>query len=93
MAPRHRCGYLVHSQIKEFVRNGGDRSWLQGVSFAPPKLQLLLPINELLAHRPWLISKAHVKPLLTGASSDGSPARSEDLWTITELTHALVLMR
>jgi len=38
----------------------GDPSWLQGVRFAPAKLQALVELNATLAHAPWLLRKEHI---------------------------------
>ena len=58
---RHHCSYLVHSQMTEFLRVGGDSRWLQGLQFAPKKLTNLYEVNKILAHRPWLLDRQHVE--------------------------------
>ena len=57
---RHQCSYLVSLHSREFVLQGGDHQWLRGVEHIPQKLRDLAEMNKLLAHRPWLINKAHI---------------------------------
>lgn len=79
---RHRCSYLVNALTSEFLLNGGDEKWLSGLDYAPRKLQNLSEINKILAHRPWNLSTKHIEKLTKGS----------DNWSISELTHALVLL-
>ncbi|XP_015264689.1 PREDICTED: sestrin-2 isoform X1 [Gekko japonicus] len=82
-AARHQCSYLVGFHMGEFLQVGGDPQWLRGLQYAPQKLRNLNEINKILAHRPWLITKEHIKALLkTGDSS----------WSLAELIQALVLL-
>ncbi|XP_062818118.1 sestrin-2 isoform X3 [Anolis carolinensis] len=82
-AARHQCSYLVGFHMGEFLHMGGDPEWLRGLQFAPQKLRNLNEINKILAHRPWLITKEHIKALLkTGENS----------WSLAELIQALVLL-
>ncbi len=57
---------------------------LPGLSFAPTKLQNLAMLNALLAHQPWLITKAHLEALTTGSDSDN--------WSIAELLQAVMIL-
>ncbi|XP_032687012.1 sestrin homolog isoform X1 [Odontomachus brunneus] len=81
-AGRHQCSYLINLQKGEFLLQGGDLSWLQGLRSIPGKLQDLYEINKILAHRPWLLTKAHIEKLTKG----------DDNWTIAEVVHAIVLL-
>jgi len=81
-AARHQCAYLVKLSELEFLLNGGDPSWLQGVERLPRKLGNLLEVNALLCHQPWLITKDHIASL----------SRGEDAWSIGELVHAMVII-
>ena len=54
---RFKCSYLVHQQEEEFIVNGGDPHWLQGVEYSDPKIKKLLEVNAILAHQPWLLNK------------------------------------
>lgn len=81
-ASRHRCEYIVRRQQVEFLYNGGDSKWLQGLEFAPQKLQNLAQFNALLAHQPWALRESHVEHLAQGS----------DPWSIGELVHAVTLM-
>ncbi|ELT91094.1 hypothetical protein CAPTEDRAFT_227278 [Capitella teleta] len=81
-AARHQCSYLIGIQTNEFLLQGGDERWLKGLSHIPKKLQDLYELNKIMAHRPWLISRAHIERLTQG----------NDNWSIAELTHAVVLL-
>ena len=65
-AARHQCSYLAEVETQEFLSCGGEKAWLQGLDFAPKKIRDLDEINQLLAHRPWMISKEHILKLTTG---------------------------
>ena len=41
--------------------HGGDPQWLCGLDHAPPKLRNLSMLNKILAHRPWLVKKEHIR--------------------------------
>ena len=45
----------------EFLLKNGDPEWLKGIEYAPKKLQNLMELNKILAHRPWLITVDHLK--------------------------------
>ncbi|XP_015110750.1 sestrin-3 [Diachasma alloeum] len=81
-AGRHQCSYLINLQKGEFLHQGGDRTWLQGLRSLPAKLQNLYEINKILAHRPWLLNKTHIEKLTKGADS----------WSLAEVVHAIVLL-
>eukprot|EP00117_Sycon_ciliatum_P005316 scpid87075/ scgid0586/ Sestrin-1; XPA26; p53-regulated protein PA26 len=82
-ASRHRCGVLVRVLLKDFQDQQGDSSWLRGIDHLPRKLQNLLEVNKLLAHRPWLVNHKHMEMLLQPGP---------DSWSMGELMHALVLL-
>ena len=48
-------------QEAEFLKNGGDISWLQGLQHLPKKMLNLLSVNKTLAHQPWFVSPELVK--------------------------------
>ncbi|XP_028045683.1 sestrin-3 [Monomorium pharaonis] len=81
-AGRHQCSYLINLQKGEFLLQGGDPSWLQGLRSIPGKLQDLYEINKILAHRPWLLNKSHIEKLTKGV----------DNWSLAEVVHAIVLL-
>ncbi|XP_051948662.1 sestrin-2-like isoform X2 [Xyrauchen texanus] len=81
---RHQCSYLVQRHSSAFLLAGGDESWLRGLHCAPPKIQNLQTINNLLAHRPWIITQEHIRELVC----PGTEAR----WSLAELIQAVVLM-
>ena len=60
-AGRHQCSYLINLHIQEFILQGGDPNWLNGLHCIPQKLRDLYEINKILAHRPWLIQKSHIE--------------------------------
>ncbi|XP_046459036.1 sestrin-3-like [Daphnia pulex] len=81
-AGRHQCSYLIQQQVNEFLLQGGDERWLNGLHSIPAKLRDLYEINKILAHRPWLITKHHIEKLTKGSDS----------WSLGELVHALVIL-
>lgn len=44
-------------QKREFLLQGGDPKWLQGLEAAPKKLTSLYHLNKMMAHRPWVLKK------------------------------------
>ncbi|GAA6110738.1 sestrin-2 [Tachysurus ichikawai] len=83
-AARHQCSYLVQLHRSAFLLAGGDESWLRGIHCAPLKVQRLQTLNKLLAHRPWLITQAHIQELVCPGA--------EPLWSLAELIQAVVLI-
>ncbi|KAJ6643123.1 Sestrin like [Pseudolycoriella hygida] len=81
-AARHKCTYLINLHTKEFLEQGGERAWLNGLDFIPPKLRSIYTINKILAHRPWLLKKEHIEELTTGTNN----------WSLSEVVHAIVLL-
>ncbi|CAG2066183.1 unnamed protein product, partial [Timema podura] len=79
---RHQCSYLINLQKQEFLLQGGDQTWLKGLSKIPQKLRDLYDINKILAHRPWLLNKSHIEKLTKG----------KDSWSLAEVVHAIVLL-
>ncbi|XP_030376559.1 sestrin homolog isoform X2 [Scaptodrosophila lebanonensis] len=81
-AARHQCPYLVKRYEKEFINQGGNCEWLNGLDFIPAKLRAIYDINKILAHRPWLLRKEHIELLTKGHNS----------WSLSEVVHAMVLL-
>jgi sestrin len=81
-AGRHQCSYLISTQTNEFLTQGGDPTWLKGLQYVPKKLQDLYEVNKILAHRPWLLTKAHIEKLTRGS----------DNWSMVELMQAIVIL-
>jgi hypothetical protein len=81
-ASRWNCRYLIQQQEVDFLMNGGDPDWLDGIQKLPKKIYHLLELNQLLAHQPWLVTKDHISMLV----------KSDEAWTIAELVHAIVIM-
>lgn len=81
-AGRHQCSYLISLQKQEFLLQGGDLKWLNGLNCIPQKLRNLYDINKILAHRPWLLNKSHIEKLTKG----------KDSWSLAEVVHAIVIL-
>ena len=58
---RNSCGYIVRLQESEFLLQGGDPEWLQGITHTPLKLQNFYDLIKFVAHQPWLITKEHIE--------------------------------
>eukprot|EP00042_Codosiga_hollandica_P030944 m.183536 g.183536 ORF g.183536 m.183536 type:complete len:559 (+) comp53501_c0_seq1:195-1871(+) len=82
-ASRHKCKYLVDLLRYEYLAHGGASEYLQGAEFLPEKYARLLPLNSLLAHRPWDIKAAQIQALL---------GVGPDLWSRTDLVHAMLIL-
>jgi hypothetical protein len=80
-AARHRSAYLCELETEQFLLSGGDKGWLDGIAACPTKLQSYAALDAIVAHQPWLLTAAHVAPLLRG----------NDAWTIGEIVHAMVI--
>ncbi|KAF0291018.1 Sestrin [Amphibalanus amphitrite] len=81
-AELHQCQALMEQLQDEFLASGGEPRWLEGLHLAPKKLQDLSEVNKTLAHRPWLLSKAHIERLVRG----------RDNWSLGELLQALTIL-
>ncbi|XP_037079760.1 sestrin homolog [Pollicipes pollicipes] len=81
-AGRHRCDWLVDQLKEEFLANGGEPRWLDGLQHVPKKLADLNEVNKIMAHRPWLLNKSHIERL----------AKGRDNWSLGELLQALTVL-
>ncbi|XP_037083558.1 sestrin homolog [Pollicipes pollicipes] len=81
-AGRHQSSVVVDQLKDEFLTNGGQAQWLDGIHLAPKKLRDLNEVNKILAHRPWLLNKAHIERLVRG----------RDNWSLGELLQALTIL-
>ncbi|GAB0091697.1 Sestrin homolog [Sergentomyia squamirostris] len=81
-ASRHQCTYLIELYEQEFLEQGGDRKWLEGLEYLPAKLRAICTINKILAHRPWLLTTDHIEALTKGRFC----------WTLAEVVHAIVIL-
>jgi sestrin len=79
---RYKCQYLISLYRVEFLQSGGDLTWLNGLEFAPKKIQSLLHFNACLAHQPWRINSEMIQELVEGSDS----------WSIAELMHATIIL-
>ena len=59
--PHHTLLTQVTIQETDFVKNGGDIKWLQGLHHVPQKILNLLVVNKTVAHQPWLLKPDHMK--------------------------------
>ncbi|KAG1659629.1 Sestrin-1 [Nymphon striatum] len=81
-AGRHQCTYLINQLKEEFLKQGGEPRWLEGLQNIPQKLRDIYEINKILAHRPWLLKQVHIEKLTKG----------KDNWSISEVVHAVVIL-
>lgn len=58
---RHEVGWLMRALLTDFRSAGGDLRWLTSLHHAPSKLYALAPINNILAHQPWLLLPHHIQ--------------------------------
>jgi len=86
-AAQHSCHYLVEIYENMFLEAGGDARWLTSLENTPVKLQRLLPVTQLLAHRPWYLSHEHIRVLVQGEEGDEGGA----VWSVGELAQAIAL--
>ncbi|KAL9646927.1 hypothetical protein ABK040_013786 [Willaertia magna] len=82
---RHNCKYIVRRLECEFLLNGGDSKWLQGIEFLPSKLKRLIKFNSILCHMPWKLSENDINILVSNDNGDHG-------WTIAELVHAITIL-
>lgn len=53
------CDYLLKILEEQFMLSGGNIEWLQrGLEAVDPKLRGIARLNELLAHKPWVVNAA-----------------------------------
>jgi sestrin len=79
---RYQCVYLYQLQCHDFLINGGDPQWLEGIQNTPKKLQKLVRLNAVLAHQSYNVGTKHIEELCTG----------EDSWSIKELVLVINIM-
>jgi len=79
---RFECTYLIEQQRFEFLKAGGDPTWLESTKrVKDTKIQSILKLNALLAHTPWQITANDIKEIIQDAK-----------WAISELCHAIVIL-
>jgi hypothetical protein len=66
----YNCDYLLKVLEEQFILNGGDLDWIvHGLDSADVKLKGIANLNELLAHKPWILNAAFIfeclGPLIT----------------------------
>lgn len=81
---RHFCDELMKDQEAELH----DCSPQTSSSDMKPKLRRLNKINKLLAHRPWMIKKHHIKELTQGDEKEGGASK----WLLSELVAAIIIL-
>jgi sestrin len=81
-ASQYQCVQLVNRLEQDFLANGGNPDWLQGIDVVPQKLRSLMDVLQILCHQPWLLTKDHTANLLKGADS----------WGVAELVHAMIVI-
>jgi hypothetical protein len=84
---------MLRRQQDIFLEHGGDIEWLrQGLACPtlPTKLVVIAELNALLAHRPWLLTTAHIKSLVMGGELETGVSVAG--WSLNELVHAIVIL-
>eukprot|EP01129_Flabellula_baltica_P014592 TRINITY_DN7022_c0_g1_i1.p1 TRINITY_DN7022_c0_g1~~TRINITY_DN7022_c0_g1_i1.p1 ORF type:complete len:731 (-),score=112.34 TRINITY_DN7022_c0_g1_i1:54-2204(-) len=79
---RYQCDYLYHIQSTEFLLNDGDPTWLEGIEFAPSKIQKLTKLNAYLAHQSFKLNSSLISELCNGENS----------WSVRELVLVIIIM-
>jgi sestrin len=79
---RFKCEYFTTIHGVEFLASGGNPKWLEGIEYAPKKIQNILDLNAFLAHQPWKLSTALIENLVEGSDS----------WSLSELVHAILIL-
>ncbi|RPA97476.1 PA26-domain-containing protein [Choiromyces venosus 120613-1] len=85
-----KCQYYLSLLSEKFLTVRGDRQWLKGLQYTPPKLQRISKLNMLLAHRPWTITPDDIKELVRG--EEGGNMDPEQRWTMAEVVQAICIM-
>jgi len=61
----YKCEYLLYILQEQFLLSGGPLEWLiYGLEKVDPKVRRIAEINEIMAYKPWAISKEHIAELL-----------------------------
>lgn len=89
-AAEKKCQYYLSLLSEKFLTVRGDREWLKGIQYAPPKLQKIAKLNMLLAHRPWTITPDVIKELVRGDKN--GELDPEQKWSMAEVVQAIVIM-
>src|SRR5262249_49878713 len=82
------CQYLVSLQKHEFLQQGGDSTWLRGLSYAPKKLRNLGSLARTLACAPWILNSSD----FTALRRPSDPTEPGEAWTAGELVHAVIIL-
>jgi sestrin len=85
-ASQHKCQYIVSKLTDDFLINGGNIDWLQGLQHTPTKIRNLAKLNTILAHQPWRLQAADIGALVRGAPNP------QDNWTTSEIVHIIVIL-
>jgi len=72
----------------DYLTNGGDPTWLNGLQFTTQKIRNLAKLNGLMAHQPWLLKPRHIQELVCRESNHNP----HNVWTISELAQAMVIL-
>jgi len=68
----------------------GVQNWCNSglcLDAAPAKIRQLDKINKILAHRPWMINKYHIRELCVKSEANGN-----ECWSLSEIVQALTLL-
>lgn len=83
----HQCQYLVSMMRLEYLQNGGDPAWLQGIEYAPPKLQHIARLILKMSRQSWQLTCEDMTCLM---SQPG--ALVTDVWSKGELVQGMVVI-
>ncbi|KAF9352193.1 hypothetical protein BGX34_000128 [Mortierella sp. NVP85] len=87
-ASQYNCQYMVSMMKLDYLTNGGDPTWLNGLQFTTQKIRNLAKLNGLMAHQPWLLKPRHIQELVCRESNHNP----HNVWTISELAQAMVIL-
>ena len=83
----YRQEYLLYILQEQFLLAGGPLEWLIfGLERVDPKIKRIADLNEIIAYKPWQISKEHFQSLIKGG------ANQNENWTIHEVLKACVIL-
>ena len=97
-ASRHYCSELIAYNcaiLRERIRHatGADsklEKWLNSgfrLNYASQKIKKLDKINMIMAHKPWMLTKDHIKELMQKCEDDGGQR-----WSLSEVVQAIILL-
>ncbi|KAI7881398.1 PA26-domain-containing protein [Lichtheimia hyalospora FSU 10163] len=83
----HQCQYLVSMMRLEYLQNGGDPAWLQGIEYAQPKLQHIERLILKMSRQSWQLTLEDMTGLMSRPG-----ALVADVWSKGELVQGMVII-